>query len=205
MDRTPVNLAVEDALSEAMLRKMIEQCAEALDVCACYQRHGQGYLKKNIGGFNSAARITPFIVLTDLDAIECAPFLITEWLPYGSHRNLLLRVAVREVESWLLANRDGFARYLSISEALIPLKVEDIMDPKQFLIGLARKSKKRSIREAIVPKMGSGAVQGPDYNGALIDFVRHFWDIDEAANNAASISRAIERIAAFRPALEWTE
>jgi hypothetical protein len=203
MNRIPVNLAVEDAVSEAVLRKMIEQCAGALEVHVCYQRQGQGYLKRNIGGFNSAAKITPFIVLTDLDTIECAPFLIMEWLPHGTHRNLLLRVAVREVESWLLANRVGFAGYLGISEALIPFDVERIPDPKQFLIGLAKRSKKRQIREAIVPKIGSGAVQGPDYNGALVDFAGHFWDIAEATSNARSLARAIERVSNFQPVLEW--
>jgi hypothetical protein len=203
MERIPVNLAVEDALSEAVLRKIVTQRAGVLEVQACYQRRGQGYLKKNISGFNGAAKSTPFIILTDLDATECAPFLIAEWLPHGSHQNLLLRVAVREVESWLLANRHDLAGFLSVSEALIPFDVEDIMDPKQFLIGLAKRSKKRSIRDAIVPKKGSGAVQGPDYSGALVDFAGRFWDISEAASNASSLARSVERVSSFRPVLDW--
>jgi len=37
------------------------------------------------------------------------------------HPNFLFRVAVREVEAWLLAHREGIARFLGISEHLVPL------------------------------------------------------------------------------------
>lgn len=54
-------------------------------------------------GFNFAARLTPFLVLADLDRIECAPKLIRDWLPVEKHPNPVFRVAVREVESWVQA------------------------------------------------------------------------------------------------------
>ena len=75
-----------------------------------------------------------------------------KWLPYPKHPNLLFRVAVKEVEAWLLAHRAAFATFLGISDKFIPQEqVDTIPDPKQFLINLAAKSKKRKVRDAIVP------------------------------------------------------
>ena len=44
---------------------------------------------------------------------------------------------------------------------------DEIENPKQFLMQLAAKSRKREVREAIVPSPGSTASIGPDYNGKL--------------------------------------
>ena len=49
----PINLAVEDDLSESVLRKILQ---DRYVVGNCYKRGGFGYLKKNIAGFNPSAR-----------------------------------------------------------------------------------------------------------------------------------------------------
>ena len=67
--------------------------------------------------FNHGAKGTPFILLTDLDKNECAPMLIQEWLTDPLHPNLIFRVAVHEVEAWILADREAFAPFLGISPA----------------------------------------------------------------------------------------
>ena len=71
MDLIPINLAVEDPLSEAVLRTILHQSNRRYIVGNCYSKNGFGYLKKNIKGFNNAAKGTPYIVLTDLDRAEC--------------------------------------------------------------------------------------------------------------------------------------
>lgn len=195
---TPINLAVEDDLSEAVLRKILRDGHVVGD---CYKRGGYGYLKKNIRGFNVAAKGMPFLVLTDLDSRECAPALIEDWLPVPIHHNLLFRVAVREVESWVLADRDRFAKFLGIRKTLVPVNVDAIDDPKEGLINLARKSRKRGLREDIVPTEGSTAKQGPDYNGRLKSFVEEFWNPYEAMHNSPSLRRTIRAVEKFQP--EW--
>ena len=117
----PVNLAVEDDLSEVVLRTMLHKSGRQYAVCFCYGRSGFGYLKRKIVGFNNAAKGTPFLVLTDLDKKECAPLLIQEWLQVPKHPNLLFRIAVRSVESWLLADRTSFASYLGVQRNSIPV------------------------------------------------------------------------------------
>jgi len=167
----PVNLAVEDILSESVLRKMLHEVRCDFDIGRCYRRSGSGYLKKNIRGFNHASKGMPFLVLTDLDRGECAPKLIAEWLAVPKHPNLIFRVAVREVESWLLADRHAFAKFLGIKVGLVPRNVDEVQDAKRFLIDLSRRSPSRNLREAIPPPPGTTGRQGPDYNGRLIAFV----------------------------------
>ena len=165
----------------------------------CFSHGGYGYLKTKIKGFNNAARVTPFLVLTDLDRVECAPVLIKDWLPFPKHPNLIFRVAVREVESWVLAHRESFAKYLGVNQNKIPLNVDEVIDPKQFLINLTRKSKYRQIREAIVPRSESSAKQGPDYNGTLITYVSDYWDVKKAAQNSPSLQKMINALVSYNP------
>ena len=199
MSPIPINLAVEDPLSEIVLRKNFRDSNKTYAAGTCFCRGGSGYLKKNIQGFNNAAKATPFLVLTDLDKTECPPILLQEWLPRPKYPNLLLRVAVREVEAWLLAHREAFARFLGIQRQLIPHGVDDLPYPKLFLLTLAKKSKNRSLREAIVPPPKSTAKIGPDYNGRLSFFVEKFWEIAKAAQNSPSLQRTVRAIADFEP------
>ena len=199
MEQCAISLAVEDQLSEAVLKKILSTAEDRFLVSKCYSRGGFGYLKKNIAGFNNAAKGIPFLVITDLDTSTCPPALIREWLPYPKHPNLLFRIAVREVEAWLLADCNGFARYLGIAIEGIPCDVESIKDPKRRLIELAQKSRNRRLREAIVPGSKSDARQGPDYNGALISFVNEFWDIKAAMVNSVSLKRTVNAVIDFKP------
>lgn len=197
----PVNLAVEDSLSEYVLRKVIKKSNKRVVIGRCFGKTGFGYLKRAISGFNNASKSgTYFCVLTDLDTTECPPALIRKWLPDGKHPNLIFRIAVREVESWLLAHREAFAKYIGVSEDLVPLEVEDIEDPKKFLIDLVRKSRTHYLRSDIVPKAGSTATIGPDYNGRLIAFVEQMWNPHTAKKNSASLRSAMKAIATFDPA-----
>lgn len=198
----PINLAVEDALSEAIIRQILRESQRDFVVGNCYNRRGYGYLKKTIRGFNNAAKGTPYLVLTDLDKKECPLALIAEWLPQPKHPNLLFRIAVREVESWVLGDREAFARFLGIKKELIPHEVDDLEDPKKKLIDLARKSKKKV---GIVPAKGSTAKIGPDYNGQLIDFITNYWQVEIAALSSPSLKRAYDAILTFEPTWQQTE
>jgi hypothetical protein len=195
----PVNLAIEDLLSEAVLRGLLQQSGKPYAVGACFSSRGFGYLKKKLEGFNHAAKGTPFLVLTDLDQTECAPVLIREWLPYPPERNLLFRVAVKAVEAWLLADRKAFPKFLRVSEHLMPIKPDEVDNPKRFLINLAAKSRSKEIRESIAPSLNSSASIGPDYNGKLTEFVQREWRVKEAIKNSPSLAKAFQAIKSFSP------
>ena len=170
-----------------------------------YGRGGFGYLRKTVFGWNEGARGTPFVLLTDLDRHACAPALIREWLHVPIHPNLLFRVAVREVETWLLADRVNIARFLVVPEARIPHEFDGLGDPKRELVKLASRSRSRDIRQRIVPRRGSTATQGPDYNGCLGAFVKYEWDIDVAGAASPSLARTLHRLMTFTPTWEGRE
>jgi hypothetical protein len=195
----PIILAVEDLLSETVLRRILQSSSQPYAIGPTYGLSGFGYLKKRIMGFNNAAKGTPFFVLTDLDNGECAPKLISEWFSVPIHENLIFRVAVREVESWLMADAEGFSSFLGIPRGKIPRNIDDIADPKETLIRLASHSRRRKLRDAIVPRTNSTAKQGPDYNGVLSQFVDNHWNIREAGNQSPSLHKALRSIDQFSP------
>jgi hypothetical protein len=147
----PVNLAVEDVLSEAVLRRLLDGCGGPWAVGTVFSRGGVGYLRRTIVGFNQAARGTPFVVLADLDRAECPPMVIAEWLPNGAHHNLILRFAVREVEAWVMADAPSFGQFLGITQTLIPGGVDQLADPKRELVHVANRSKRSDIVADAVP------------------------------------------------------
>lgn len=198
-----VSLVVEDDLSERVLRRLLVASGRAYEIGICYGKSGVSYIRERIAGFNNAAKGAAYIVLADLDTTECAPTLLGEWFQVASrHPNLLFRVAVREVESWLLADRRNLARFLGIQVDLVPQQFDETEDPKATLIGLAHKSKRRDLRRDIVPRPGSAATQGPDYNARLADFVANYWDPEAAAQHSKSLAGAARAIAEFTPCFE---
>ncbi len=200
MTLIPINLVVEDELSEAVARKLLGTGIQSYAVSVVYNRGGYGYIKKRICGFNNAAKGTPYLVVTDLDTEDCAPVLIDKWLNKRTLQpNLLFRVAVKEVEAWLLAHRSAFAEFVGVREGLVPRDVEQICDPKRELINIVRKSRRKRIREDIVPPRRSTREQGPDYNGRLVRFVEDHWDPRGCAKACRSLEKAIHRIDSFVP------
>jgi hypothetical protein len=199
MNPIPVNLAVEDEISETILRILITRLGRRYCIGTIYRRGGFGYLRRTIHGWNRAAKSCPFIVLTDLDDHACPQALIQQWLPVPKHPNLLFRVAVREVESWLLGDTVNLAQYLGCSPKIMPENPDMLADPKQYLIDIARKSRFFNIRASIVPRVHSTAKQGPNYNGCLAAFVTQKWDISAAMEKSPSLSRTVTRLHHFAP------
>lgn len=197
----PINLVVEDNLSEAVIQRILNESSSRFAVGYSYGRGGYGYIKQKVQAFNNAAKGTPFLVLSDLED-GCAPTQVKAWLPVPRHNNLIFRIAVREIESWLLADRTGFASFLNIKKELIPENVDGIDDPKRLVINLARRSRKRTLREAIVPIPNSTARVGTDYNGQLSSFVLKAWNIEEAIKHSDSLRRTVEALNEFQPM--WT-
>ena len=202
MTDIPINLVFEDVLSEAVLKEMLKQSQRPFSVGSCSNKKGFGDIKNSLPAYNNAANGMPYLVLTDLDNAECPLVILSEWLTQPKHPNLLFRIAVKEVEAWLLAHREAFAEFLGISVSLIPANVDEIPDPKQLLIYLAKKSKKRKLRDAIVPERNSTAKIGKDYNGQLIQFVQNNWQVEAAQVNSRSLQRAMNALINFQPTWE---
>ena len=194
-----VSGAVEGILDEAVIRRLAADLDIHMD--AVFGRSGKPHLREKITGYNQAARFSPWIVLVDLDDEECAPSLCGEWLPTPAE-GMCFRVAVREIESWLLADRARIAAFLGIQESRVPSIVDDLDDPKRTLIDLARRSRRRAIREDMVPRHGSGLSIGPAYTSRMIEFVsvegQNRWRPEAAAQASPSLSRCIKALEQLR-------
>jgi hypothetical protein len=161
-----------------------------------YVCHGKAKLFKRVDAFNAAARHRPWILLVDLDREECPAVLRHQWIPHPS-RWLCFRIAVREVESWLLADREQMAKFLGVASKHVPQNPDSLNDPKQVIVNLSRRSRQREIQEDMVPRAGSGRAEGPAYASRLIEFVHQFWRPSIAEKHSESLlrcQRAIKQI-----------
>lgn len=191
---TTVFLAVEDDLSEAVANKLLGGAGGASWVPQRLGRGrapGSGQIRKNLPKYADLASKQPVAVITDLDDRKCPIALINDW--FGSRKipaGMAFRIAVREVEAWLMADRVGLSAFLGVPLSLIPDNVEMVSRPKERLIGIAGRAR-RELRDEIVPARGSLARQGLGYNDVLSRFVRENWNPEAATSGSESLRRAI--------------
>jgi len=183
-----ISAAVEGLVDEAVVKSLIHEAGA--NHGQIYGKKGKAHLRASIDGYNSAARFCPWFVLVDLDHdAVCAPDFCRRWIPVRSTK-LCFRVAVRAVESWLLADPEAIARFLRVSQSHVPIDPDSEANPKQAMVNLAAKSRRRSIREDMVPRPGSGRTVGPAYTSRLIEFIQSpSWRPSIAANRSPSLSR----------------
>ena len=184
-----ISAAVEGMVDEAVVRKLITNAGGQPG--AVYGKNGKTALRQKINGYNNAARHAPWVVLVDLDReAECAPPLREAWLPEPAP-DLCFRVAVREIEAWLMADPETLAGFLGVARNRIPSRPEDSDQPKAAMVNLARRSRRRAVREDMVPRAESGRPVGPAYTSRLIEYVEGRWRPEVAAGHSESLRRAI--------------
>lgn len=188
-----ITLVFEDELSECVLEKIIGKRA-GYEISSRIGKRGNQYLKNMVKNLNIAAAAQPVLLLTDLDMSSCPPELIEQWLGREKHPQFLFRVAVREVESWVLASSEKFKNFFGLHGANIPNDCDSIAKPKEFLIEIARRIRKKSLRDEIVPKEGSTAKKGYGYNARLCEFISEHWDEKEAVLHSESLRRCVKAI-----------
>jgi len=193
-----VLVAIEDELSRAVAVKLANQVLGNQVSLQFVLGRGNGRLLKGMQKFRNAARSFPVWLLTDLDREKCPTALINRWtggtaLPH----NFCFRVAVREIEAWLLADRVAFAEFMGISAGKIDRNPEAIGDPKMYILNLARNGK-RTIRDDLLPHPNTAASQGFGYNQRLCHFVSRDWSPSRASEVSRSLKKAITRLAQLR-------
>lgn len=196
-----INIAVEDDLSHAVLAEMLKQTRRGFEVAVCYKQNGYGYLKRNLPAFLRASSIKPFIILADLDVNPCATTLADLWLgqPANLPQTALFRVAVREVESWVLADPKSLSGFMGVREKEFPANPDQLEDPKNFIVEVARKSRYSTIQNSMVPAAGSRANVGPYFTRTLMQFVRNHWEAARAQSHSDSFRRAWNAVNNFKP------
>jgi len=195
----PVPCLVEGTLDEVVVRKLLD--TSALEPAAFYLESLPAF-KTRLKAFNQAARHMSWFALCDLDDDDCAPGRARDFLPDPAS-GMCFRVAVRAVETWLLADRACIARYLRISSDLIDPDPERLPAPKSHLVSLARRSRSRSIREGLVPAEGDSRTVGPEYTLLMSEFARERWNPVRAVTRSPSLRRALVRFQTLAETGQW--
>lgn len=187
-----INVAVEGFTDEIVVRRILEFVG--LQCGLVRGKNGKANLLKQLGKYNQAAQYAKWLVVIDLDNdADCAPNYVRQKLPNPS-AGMLLRIAVREIEAWLLADKEQLALFLGISIKNIP-EVPDLeANPKATFINLARRSRKTKLRDDIVPRQNSGASVGIGYPSRVQEFVEQStsrWRPEIAQEHSDSLKRTI--------------
>ncbi len=153
---------------------------------------GKTKLDTKISRYYAAARQTPWVVFRDSDG-RC-PVHLRDQLSKDftvPHPRFALRIAHTMTEAWLLADAAGFARFFHVRPARVPAQPEALAHAKRSLLEVCMSSSSRMIRHDLVTSDGQ---TGPLYVSRLNEFASQHWDVEAAADNSQSLSRAIESI-----------
>lgn len=202
--RATVSLVVEGEVDAAVLERLCAHCG--LQVAAVHGRQGKDHIRQRIRSYDAAARRACWVILVDLDQeAPCGAALKRAWLPNPAPR-ISLRIAVREVEAWLLADTERIAAFLGVSKTVVPRDVEGLLDAKAAMVALAGRSRRRDLRQDMTPRPGSGRDVGPAYVSRLVEFSRSGskgWRPEVAGLNSDSLRRCLrdleERARALLP------
>jgi len=200
-----VDVVGEDQVTKSIIDRLLKEYRKDLAVQSYLPVRG-GQIKNLAPKYNNLN--VPIILLTDLDFYSCPPGLIFDW--FGKtifNKQFLFRVAYREAESWLMADREGFAKWLGVKVVLIPesqiidnrrniYELEFPYKPSLYMMReIVPNSSKKGLVEKLTPKEGAG--KGPAYNSALLPFIKNIWDIENATKNSFSLNRTIIRLRTF--------
>ncbi len=189
---TPIAIATEDPLSEAMALRLIADIRTPHFIQHKLGRRGNGYLKSKMISWYQMAQHQVMLVLTDLDRANCLVEFRDQWLPTAPPQNLLLRIAVREVESWVLADHIAM-RALIGAKGVLPAAPDELADPKQSLLKLA-KSAPKQVRADLLKNIDGNLAQGLGYNARLTAWINSEWSPQRAAERSPSLARARLRL-----------
>jgi hypothetical protein len=184
----------EDELCCVLGTRLVQTCLPTWTLAlAPINKRGVTRLAAEIPRYVEYSRhLHPVLCIADTDG-RCPATLSSAWQSKGTSDDFLLRLAVQEAESWVLADADALANALAIPSGIVPRDPDNLADAKSILVGLARRSSKRSVRREFVSdfdqtKPGSGYVR------ALCEVVKANWRAAVASDRSPSLRRAMRRL-----------
>lgn len=194
---------VEDAPSAELLKRLIVHTNNESEHEYRFRegfpsiKGGAGNIRKKIDAYSSMAKNGQrVLVLVDLDSTECPLSLLHEWFSIDKGSDvqlpelLMFRIAIREIESWVMADRFNLAKFLGIPIGNFHSNPDGLPHPKSHLLDIIRRKGKKKRHTEMLPK-GKSASIGPRYNELMCEFVQKHWNPEQAAVNSPSLARAI--------------
>lgn len=190
-----ISIATEDILTEEIMVKVISSNKQ-FEIGHKLGKQGNGYLVNKLNNFNELAKGSAVVVVFDLDLKPCPEEFRSslESKVVNKRDSLQIIVSVREIESWILADRIGFSSYFKVSKDKIERDPDGLLDPKEKIINLAKQSKDSAIKRGMPPVAGAASKVGLSYNTFLTGFIRDEWDIDRAAEASPSLCNALDTL-----------
>jgi hypothetical protein len=159
---------------------------------------GKGGIDAKLAGYARAANGSPHLVLRDLDNdASCAASWLLANAPQNAGPYFCLRIAVREIEAWFLADAQNAAAKLHVASSAIPHDPDAEADPTATIVALARRSNKPRIKSGLVPAPGTARTVGPDYERWLIESAAT-WSVKRAIHRSDSLRRARKALARLK-------
>ena len=200
MDKLPITIAIEGLHDQHVIGTLLQSLEIPLG--NVYGMQGKDDLDKQIARYNEAAKISPWMVVRDLDQdATCAAELRKSLLP-NPVPGMFFRIAVRAVEAWLLADRDRASSYFQIPKNKIPLDPETLQDPKRDLVQLVKKHARNPMKKDMVPPLGYTVKVGPGYTFRVIEYATRKWRPSVAAEHSESLRRCIMRLEQWKKLAE---
>jgi hypothetical protein len=183
----------EDALCCALGERLVAACLPGWQLAqTSIDTKGVTKLQPSLPRYLDLARnLHPVLCIADTDG-QCAVEWLGRWLPQA-HDSLVMRLAITEAESWVLADRQGFAQTLEVPLNKLPQCPDEESDPKRLILTLVKKSKIRLFRDEVVSS-NDPSKPGTGYNLHLGAFVRSRWNARRAAQHSPSLARAVNRL-----------
>lgn len=186
----------EDALCCALGERLIRDCLPDWSLAAPpINTRGVTRLRADLARYaRVASHAYPVLCIADTDG-QCALHLRRAWIARAPS-GLMLRLAVPEAESWVMADAGAFARGFAVPEGKVPRKPDEIADPKSVVLGLARRSKRRPVRDEVISPLDP-TKPGSGYNLHLCALVKTGWRAAVAAESSPSLRRALAALQAL--------
>lgn len=186
-------LVGEDQLCCELAVKLVRNVLPDWSIGTPINKKGITRLLPDLKRYAECARhVRPVLCVADTDH-QCAVLLRQQWLPDDAPNSFLLRLAVSEAESWVLADREGVADFFEVPLRMIPEGAEELADAKQAVLRIASRSRRPGVRaEMLAP--GIVLRPGTGYNVHLAHFVAQSWELERASPRANSLERAVANL-----------
>jgi hypothetical protein len=192
-----IYIAVEGKIDEDILSVIFAQYP-TIRVQQCLAKNGKRTLEKNLEKYNQIAQRYPVLVLIDLDQEDCPVTYLQRISPTAKHEQLIIRISVRELEAWLLADRNNFAKFINAPVNKIPYPPDDCPQPKEAILNLVKQyTKNKNLRGDILPEDKTTHKPGRAYGDRLFEFALRHWHIPTARLHSPSLDRALRAVEKF--------
>lgn len=190
-----IHIVGEGKLEIPVAKKLIDFCGHSSGN-EYILRGAENVRKKAIIFASLVSANTSVLVLTDFMDSKCnciiqAINLYLGQLAGNIPTNFLLRFAVNELESWLLADHTNFSRLIGVSQDMLTPQPDRIADPKKYIANLVYNVSIIGHKSDLITRRGR---QGNLYIDKMTDFVKNKWNISRAKERSPSLARCLKRL-----------